>query len=103
MKLAWLAHISPDVLFEVSQLTQIQTDRFKEDSKEIIKRANRVLKYAKDNIVSVKFPSLDVETIQLVGFSDASFAGNHDHTSQLGNIVFIADKTGSAIPIHFKS
>ena len=60
MKLEWLAHTRPDVLFEVSQLTQIKTHRFKEDSKEIIKRANTVLKYAKDNIVSVKFPSLDV-------------------------------------------
>ncbi len=59
--------------------------------------------YAVDNPVSLKFPKLDLETLQVVGFSDASFANNYDLTSQLGHIVFITDGEGNAAPIHFKS
>ncbi len=59
--------------------------------------------YAVDNPVSLKFPKLDLQTLHVMGFSDASFSNNYYLTCQLGHIVFIADGEGNAAPIHFKS
>ncbi len=53
--------------------------------------------------MSLKFPKLYLETLQVVGFSDAIFANKYDLTSQVGHIVFITDGEGNAAPIHFKS
>ena len=101
--MAWLSHSRPDVLFEVSQLSQITIDRFKLERSDIIKRVNRIFKYAQENLVSIRFPKLDKDTLKVVGYSDASFAMNMDNSSQLGYIVFICGGKGNVIPIHFKS
>lgn len=103
MKLAWLSHTRPDVLFEVSQLTQVTVDQFKENKTEIIRRTNRAVMYVKDESVAIKFPKLNLETLQVIGYSDASFCNNVDLTSQLGYIIFVGDGSGNVIPIQFKS
>ncbi len=53
--------------------------------------------------MSLQFPPMDFDTLRVVGYSDASFAGNQDLTSQLVYIIFIVDVDGNAPPIHFKS
>ncbi len=68
-----------------------------------MKRTNPVMKYPVDNPVSLKFPKLNLDTIRVIVFSDASFANNYYITSQLGHIVFIAAREGNAAPIYFKS
>lgn len=103
MKLAWLANSRPDCLFEIAQLAQITFERFSNSRKDIIKQANRAIQYAREHLVAIPFPKLDMKTIQVIGFSDASFANNADLTSQLGYICFLGDASGSSIPVHFKS
>ncbi len=76
---------------------------FKERHRQILKRINGVMRYAVDNLVSLKFPKLDLETRRVVSFSDASFANNYDLTSQLVHTEFIIDGEGNAVPIHIKS
>lgn len=93
MKLAWLSHSRPDVMFEVSQLTQVTADMFKEKRQDLIKRANKTVTYVRENEVSIKFPQLDMNSLHVVGYSDASFSMNADLSSQLGYIVFIGDKS----------
>lgn len=44
-----------------------------------------------------------MDTVKVVGFADASFANNHDLSTQLGHIVFLCDSTGNAAPIALKS
>jgi len=44
-----------------------------------------------------------METLKVVGFADASFANNHDLSTQLGHIVFLCDAKGNAAPIAFRS
>lgn len=103
MKLAWLSHSRPDVLFEVAQLAQVTFDLFKEERTAIIKRTNRTVIYAQHQSVVIKFPILDARHLRVIGYSDASFAMNPDLSSQLGYIVFIGDNSGKVIPIQFKS
>ena len=53
--------------------------------------------------MSIQFPKLDLRSLQIIGYSDVSFAANADLTSQLGYFVFVSDNTSAAIPIQFKS
>lgn len=103
MKLAWLAHSRPDCLFEVFQLTQLTKELFEVDRRTIVKRINKLIIYAKKNNVCIRFVKLDPSSFEIIGFSDASFAGTRDFTSQLGYIIFVSDKSGSVIPMLYKS
>lgn len=103
MKLAWLANTRPDCMFEISQLAQVTDEMFSKDSVQHIKRLNKTVVYATSHPITLKIPKLDLLSLRVVGFSDASFANNHDLSTQLGHIVFLADKKGAAVPIHFKS
>ena len=103
MSLGWLANTRPDCLLEISQLAQVTEELFSASKREIIRRLNKAISYAVDNRTPLKIPRLNVETLKIIGFSDASFANNADLTSQLGHICFLGDKTGAAAPVHFKS
>lgn len=103
MKLAWLAHSHPDLLFEIWQMAQITLERFNESSQAHRKRLNNAIRHAHGNIAHLKFPKLDLDSIRVVGYSDAAFANNHDLKSQLGRIIFLIDDSNHAIPIVFKS
>ncbi len=98
LKLGWLGNSRADCAVEISRLAHVTDVIFKERHREIIKRINRVMTYAVDSHVSLKFPKLDLQTLQVVGFSDASFANNYDLTSQLGHIVFITMARGTLRP-----
>lgn len=39
----------------------------------------------------------------MIGLPDASFAINHENTNQIDFTVFLADKNGNTMPIHYKS
>lgn len=52
MQLAWLSHTRPDVMFEVSQLTQVTSERFESYDKTIIKKENGVVTYDKEHHIA---------------------------------------------------
>ena len=62
------------MLFEISQLGQITEERFNLDAKEHVKRLNSSERYAHNNVADPRFPKLDMNSIRLVGYSDAAFA-----------------------------
>ncbi len=101
MKLGWLGNSLADCAIEISQLAQVPDVIFRDHYREIVKRINRVLTYAVDNPVALQVPKLDLETLQVIGFSNASFANVYDLTSQLEHIVYVTDGRGNAAPIHF--
>lgn len=52
--------------------------------------------------VTIRFPRLDIQTLRILGISDAAFANNKDLTSQLGVLVFLAGGNDCVIPLCFK-
>ena len=103
MRLAWLSNTQPDLLFEISQCAQVTFERFKTKVQAFWKRLNSAIRYANNNFAHLKFPKLELASVRIVGYSDASFANNHDLSSQLGRIILLIDNNDAAIPICFKS
>ena len=103
MNLAWLANTRPDLLFEISQLVQVNTERFSVDAAAQVKRLNAAIRYAHNNVAHLPLPKLNLRSIGIVGYSDAAFANNYDMTSQLCRIVLLMDDENCCIPISFKS
>ncbi len=103
MKLAWLGNTREDLAVDISQLAQVTEAHFNDAKRATIKRLNRVVVHAILHPLSLKFPSLDPQSVRVIGFADASFANNADSTSQLWHITFLEDKHGNAAPIHFRS
>lgn len=103
MRLAWLANSRPDVLFEIATLAQVTLDNFKVEKRNFIKRLNRAIRYAITHRVPLIISKLDPKTVKVVGYSDASFANNHDLSTQLGYIILLVDGMDNSVPLVFKS
>ena len=103
MRLAWLSNTRPDLLFEISQCAQVTLERFKAKAQAFWKRLNSAIRYANNNVAHLKLPKLELSSVRIVGYSDASFANNHDLSSQLGRIARLIDDDDAAIRICFKS
>ena len=61
------------------------------------------VKFAVDNPITLHIPKLDMQTLHVSGFSDSSFAKNHDSSTLLGHIIFLADNYSKALATNFKS
>jgi hypothetical protein len=57
-------------------------------------------KTVKRNII---FCKLDVKSLNVVFYSDASFAGNLDLSSQIGGIILLKDKNANTHVLHWFS
>lgn len=69
-----------------------------------IRSINKVVDHLKNNEnLVLKDPKLDIESMHLRIYSDASFATNSDHMSQLGYITFFMDKFNKCQPIYWTS
>lgn len=103
MRLAWLINSRPDFLFDIAKIAQVIEDMFYERPKHYIGQLKKVIKYATDNFTTVKILKLDMESLQIVGFSDASFVNNYDLSSQHGYVILLVNDTNQAAPIVFRS
>lgn len=84
-------------------MAQVTTKIFDEHKKDVILQYTKAVKMANDDNVKIRIPKLDRSTLRIVGYSDASFSNNRDLSSQLGYVVFLTDRTNTAVPIVFKS
>jgi hypothetical protein len=71
-----------------------------EDEKSLNKRLSWQIENANRGL---KFVKLDVNTLQLLVFIDASFANNKDLSSQIGYVLVLADASNKANIIHWSS
>ena len=103
-KLAWLTHTRPDICCAVALSAQLTEPKFNEDTRLHIKSLNAIVTHLHSNEpVLLKFPKLDMNTIWIQVYSDASFATNKDLSSQIGYIIFLADDFGKCQPIAWSS
>lgn len=103
MKLSWLSNSRPDCAYNISQLAQTTEGYFTEEKEKCLKLINETVKYAKSYRLDITFPKLSLDSLRIVGYSDASFANNRDLSSQLGYIILLMDDSEQAAPIYFKS
>ncbi|KAE8549025.1 hypothetical protein EYB25_007540 [Talaromyces marneffei] len=72
--------------------------------KEDIKALNKRLQWQHVNTSrGLRFVPLDVKTLRLITFADASFANNKDLTSQIGFVIVLADAADNANIVHWSS
>lgn len=103
-KLLWLTQTRPDITCAIAIATQVTEERFNLAQKEKIKDLNAAVSHIqKTKKLSLKFPELDRASLQMRVYTDASFASNYDLSSQLGYLVFLADKNNLAHLISWSS
>ena len=89
--------------FEISQLAKVTQGMFEKEPNKHVKRLNSLVPYAHNIAAHLKFPDLDRNSLQLVGYSDAAYANNHDFSSQLGRIVLLMDGTDRSSRSHSRA
>jgi hypothetical protein len=89
----------PEASFDLSFAAQT-TDPQKED----IKALNKRLEWQLENSTrGLRFIKLDITTLKLIVFTDASFANNKDFSSQIGFVIVLADAANNANILHWSS
>jgi hypothetical protein len=101
-KVSWIAtRTRPDAAFAMGKLSQITPENINSEATKSCNDLNDSLKKAvKRNPI---FCKLDVTSPHVVFYSDASFAGNLDLSSQIGGIILLKVKHGNAHVLHWFS
>ena len=98
-QLNWLAGISrPDLSFDVCQLST----RISQATIRDLIDANKVIRRAKQDQYYVTFPPLNLQTLEILAYGDASFKNLPRGGSQGGNIIFLTDGSKSC-PLQWSS
>jgi hypothetical protein len=100
-KLAWITHTRPDISCAISQAAQVTDKEFEPKHIDALNKIIRHLRATPD--VKLRFLKLDIQSLKLLVYTDASFANNANLTSQLGYIVVLSDDSGSASIINYQS
>lgn len=83
-------------------MAQVTRERFDRERLSVFKNCNRIVKHVQIHQIQIQVPKLDISSLCIVGFSDASFASTSDLTSQVGHVCFLSDPP-EAVAIVFKS
>jgi hypothetical protein len=95
---AYVATVSqPQAAFELSYAAQITEPTYDD-----VQYLNRCLQWQMKGS-GLRFVKLDEKTLRIVTFTDASFANNKDHSSQIGYVIVLADADNNANVIHWQS
>ena len=98
-KLSWLAiQTRPDLAYDVCNLTS----NLKKGTVDLILKTNKVIKKAKYNTVFLHYPKVDLNSIKVRCYTDASYGNLPDGGSQGGVFVEVTDGSKTA-PIQWQS
>jgi hypothetical protein len=97
---AYIASVcQPEAAYDLS--TAAQAIDVTEDE---VNTLNKRLKWQIENAArGIRFAKLAQNSLQLLVFTDASFANNKDFSSQIGYVLALADATGTANIVHWSS
>lgn len=99
---AYIATVcQPEAAFDLSYAAQVINPK-----EEHAKQLNKRLQWQIDNPSrGLRFVQLDTskDSLKLIIFTDASFANNHDLSSQIGFVITLADKDNKANILHWSS
>lgn len=96
----WIAtQTRPDLAFDVcSQACSVKDGKVSD-----LLKVQKVIRKAKSNRVKINFPPIDLSSVNIVVYSDASYGNLPDGSSQGGFIIFLSDKHNTAVPISWSS
>lgn len=98
---AWLAHTRPDLCCGLNQAAQVSEANFLPTD---VKALNAVVGKAKSRRdLVLTYPRLDLASLRLHVYADASFATNKDQSSQIGYIILLCDASGRIHVLAFTS
>jgi hypothetical protein len=97
---AYIASVcQPEAAFDLSVAAQA-----KEPTETEIKALNTRIQWQRQNAArGLTFTKLDKNSLQLLVFTDASFANNKDLSSQIGYVLVLADSSGKGNVLHWSS
>ena len=99
-QISWVAGMSrPDAAFNACSLSTVQSKATYRDLFE----ANKAVRDLKSNDLDIIIPRMDLSTLNISVYSDASYGNLKDGGSQGGHIVFISDSKGTCAPISWSS
>lgn len=104
---AYIASVcQPEATFDYSVAAQMSHSIFPKDitQDERVKQLNKRIDWQiKNSNRCLTFKSLDLDTVKLVVYTDASHANNSDMSSQIGYVIVMMDSTNTANLIHWSS
>jgi hypothetical protein len=104
MRLAWMLQTRPDISLSVALASQVTDVEFEADSHGAIRDLNSTLEFLRSTAeVGITYVPMDMETLKLVVYADASYASNADLTSQIGHIALLMDASNNAVPLSYRS
>lgn len=99
-----LVQTSPDVSCTVSQATHVTEKRFIEKILIHARSLNYLVRHLKKPpIHRLRYPRLDKDSFRIQTYSDAAYSKIHMDTSQIGYVIFLADKYNSCKPLYWYS
>ena len=100
-ELAWLVNTRPDLACAVNIAAQVTEDAFCQNHvRSINKVVTAARRHSHRGILQQK---LDLNSLRIVVYTDAAFATNKDHTSQLGYLVLLTDDSKKCNVLHYSS
>ena len=89
----------PDISFATATLSQVTESMFNEKHFNLLNKTVKKL----NTLNGIIFKPLDLSSLYIAGYADASFANNHDLSSQLGSVIILKDKYDNATIIQYGS
>jgi Reverse transcriptase (RNA-dependent DNA polymerase) len=100
-KLSWLTHTRPEIAHFVNSAAQVTEETFDLSHVKLMNSTIKALKKTAER--KLLYQNLELKSLRIVSYADASFANNEDLMSQLGFITFLTDKTGRCNLVHASS
>jgi hypothetical protein len=102
-KMAWLVYVRPDICAQVAKLAQITESQFILNPIECFLSLGKCLKSLKAWVYRLYYSKLDLDTLFIRVYADASFGTNKDGSSQLGCCIVLMDKTSRFSLVKYRS
>lgn len=99
--LAWLAQTRPDVCCAISVAARVTLDKFSPDA---IRAHNSTVNYLqRTRDIELVFPKLEEESLRIAVYVDAGYQDSDSGYSQIGYVIFLADKSNSSAFLLYSS
>ena len=103
MRLARLANTRPDIVLEISRISQGTSSRYEKDITNHSRRLDKAIKYVHDYKESIHIHKYDCNSLKITAYSDAAYANNSVLSSHLGRIAPLTNHNHNSIPVSYKS